>query len=75
MSSMQLPLLTFALDLKLCLLGLVEHMAPAVTERTLLDLLPYYAGISIMMNWKKAAPPGYPSALSQLQSFTLLGYV
>ena len=42
---------------QICLLGLVEELAPRVAERTLIGLLLFYARKMITPCWKKRAPP------------------
>lgn len=42
---------------QICLLGLVEELAPRVAERTLIGFLLFYARKMITLCWKKRAPP------------------
>lgn len=44
-------------SVEVCLLGLVENLAPKRVTRILLTILIYYARKLIMLSWKKPNPP------------------
>lgn len=44
-------------SLRVCLLGLVEELAPTVAERTMLGHLLFYPRKAITLTWKKPTPP------------------
>lgn len=47
----------FPPSLRVCLLGLVDQLAPTVAERTLLGLLLFYSRKTRNLTWKKSTPP------------------